>query len=708
MVMLNEHSWNSLQSGLRRAKQDIEADRTNGGINSPKQVPVRSTRSPRLPRLSSTENESNHVQDLRRSKFNVVPPVHRSFSLESVTNGDRTQNQSVFTPPTYFNSHADQRRQNRQKRQHAVPNKSISSFLSQRKAQEAEWSQIFSEDEELYTRGGDSLNYNKRGQDPYKHQGKDSQLGMYKRRAMEDKRGAPNSNFNILDDDLAPTPESQVENRRHIRLRERERFDPRKRGSLEEFVDRLRNERRRDREERQYSPSLRYKPLNPNQYESYPSERDHGYEYMNGNMHGLKSPLPYEGDSAVMSIVDELVWDTLEEDMVPDVLIEVFMEAKDNPDLANKTLKDAESITASMEKFLPMKTGADPFQSQKRSLSPPSHHYPWISRPNLHPPLPPAVRSTEDPAIKAHDEMLFRRTFDQMVTVPMVAATQINEVETIAAEVVQETMPDIVREAIFDVILEDYIENDLLAEVIREESRDVTIETLKKLDSRVEWKQRRAVNSFAKDKLVDSFSLDHVLDLIAKSGRIYTDDMHREKILDDVILNQLLSQFLNVNNQLQSTVRNGPLRRLHEKIVCDVAVDVVLEELEAQLDEDMEDLHEYETSLDDPRMLEHSLKLAAASEALPDGLKEWIRSVDASFAPPNVQTSRSRSQLPPATNRMSNLERLDEEQTNSKNAAVPDDSISLPNHDNPLTVKSVTNNADEEDSWNWLIKLQQN
>ena len=69
------------------------------------------------------------------------------------------------------------------------------SFLSQRKAQEAEWSQIFSEDEELYTRGGDSLNYNKRGQDPYKHQGKDSQLGMYKRRAMEDKRGAPNSNF---------------------------------------------------------------------------------------------------------------------------------------------------------------------------------------------------------------------------------------------------------------------------------------------------------------------------------------------------------------------------------------------------------------------------------------------------------------------------------------------------------------------------------
>ena len=58
-----------------------------------------------------------------------------------------------------------------------------------------------------------------------------------------------------------------------------------------------------------------------------------------------------------------------------------------------------------------------------------------------------------------------------------------------------------------------------------------------------------------------------------------------------------------------------------------------------------------------------SLKLAAASEALPDGLKEWIRSVDASFAPPNVQTSRSRSQVPPATNRMSNLERLDEEQS---------------------------------------------
>ena len=71
-----------------------------------------------------------------------------------------------------------------------------------------------------------------------------------------------------------------------------------------------------------------------------------------------------------------------------------------------------------------------------------------------------------------------------------------------------------------------------------------------------------------------------------------------------MILTQLLTQYLNVRNQLNYTIRNGPLRRLHEKLVTDVAVDVILEELDSQLEEDLEDLHEYETSLDDPRLLE--------------------------------------------------------------------------------------------------------
>ena len=121
---------------------------------------------------------------------------------------------------------------------------------------------------------------------------------------------------------------------------------------------------------------------------------------------------------------------------------------------------------------------------------------------------------------------------DRIVAEPLARSLQFDAMETIAGEVVNEMMPDVVREAIFDVILEDYINSNLIPEVVREQSRDVVIETLKKFDSRVESKQRRAVNSYAKEKLMDTFSLDHVLDLIAKSGQIFTDDQHKEKMLD--------------------------------------------------------------------------------------------------------------------------------------------------------------------------------
>ncbi|XP_075243285.1 uncharacterized protein LOC142337713 isoform X5 [Convolutriloba macropyga] len=677
MVMVNEHSWNSLQSGLRRVKQDIEDEKrtgrlgVGGGANSPKhQQPIRARQSPRLPRLNSAESQSNHIQDLRRSNFNLVPPVHRSFSLESIANPPRdAQNMGVFTPPTYFNNGGDlRRRQNnrlRSQRTTQVPNKSISNFLAQNKSLAT--SQSFNADDgQNYASIEDHPLSYRRGPDQQYQDNRNSRYSpVYKKRALEN-QNTRNQPFNLLDESLAPTPVSEAEQKRNIRLRQRGRRgegvgDPRQRTSLEDFVDKLRNQHQNNPEGgRDASPSLRYKPL---------------------------AKKPFQPTNIISQ----------------------------QPNYST-TIPQNRSV-----------------------ISPPSLHYPWIGRgrakqvprpkpiapvPAVARPMPIVTNRTaettevDDPAILAQDELLFRRTFDRFLTVPMVKASQWTETEIVVTDVVDEMMPDIVREAILDVILEDFIDEEIVPEVVAEESREVVVETVRKLDSRVEWKQRRAIRQVAREQLIDGSSLDHLLDLIAKSGRIFTEDQHRENILDgsfgdkivsDVILTQLLTQFLNVRTQLTTTVRNSPLRKVHEKLVTDVAVDVILEELEAQLDEDLEDLHEYESSLDDPRLLENraakrgssarpawlgegeSLKLAAGSEALPDGLKDWIRSVDATFAPhssahPHLHppvAAASNSAVGDAPDQHTNLDHLREFQVNYDEGHKPQTS------DDPATLGNV-------------------
>ncbi|XP_075243281.1 uncharacterized protein LOC142337713 isoform X2 [Convolutriloba macropyga] len=753
MVMVNEHSWNSLQSGLRRVKQDIEDEKrtgrlgVGGGANSPKhQQPIRARQSPRLPRLNSAESQSNHIQDLRRSNFNLVPPVHRSFSLESIANPPRdAQNMGVFTPPTYFNNGGDlRRRQNnrlRSQRTTQVPNKSISNFLAQNKSLAT--SQSFNADDgQNYASIEDHPLSYRRGPDQQYQDNRNSRYSpVYKKRALEN-QNTRNQPFNLLDESLAPTPVSEAEQKRNIRLRQRGRRgegvgDPRQRTSLEDFVDKLRNQHQNNPEGgRDASPSLRYKPLNSYYMPYYaggyddPGIDDHycsSFDYEAAPQHAWTeaqyTSIAPEDLNILHSVVDEIVMETLEDDLIPDLLIEVFVEAKDGPTGAKKPFQPTNIISQQ-----PNYSTTIP---QNRSvISPPSLHYPWIGRgrakqvprpkpiapvPAVARPMPIVTNRTaettevDDPAILAQDELLFRRTFDRFLTVPMVKASQWTETEIVVTDVVDEMMPDIVREAILDVILEDFIDEEIVPEVVAEESREVVVETVRKLDSRVEWKQRRAIRQVAREQLIDGSSLDHLLDLIAKSGRIFTEDQHRENILDDVILTQLLTQFLNVRTQLTTTVRNSPLRKVHEKLVTDVAVDVILEELEAQLDEDLEDLHEYESSLDDPRLLENraakrgssarpawlgegeSLKLAAGSEALPDGLKDWIRSVDATFAPhssahPHLHppvAAASNSAVGDAPDQHTNLDHLREFQVNYDEGHKPQTS------DDPATLGNV-------------------
>ncbi|XP_013404409.1 uncharacterized protein LOC106169492 [Lingula anatina] len=91
---------------------------------------------------------------------------------------------------------------------------------------------------------------------------------------------------------------------------------------------------------------------------------------------------------------------------------------------------------------------------------------------------------------------------------------------------------------------------------------------------------------------------EYLLSLVARQGQLWTEDDHADKLLDSLMLNVLLEQFFGVSGERQRTLDNLPLRKLHEKIVTDVALDVLLTQLSQALDEDMADLDEYERGLD--------------------------------------------------------------------------------------------------------------
>ncbi|XP_078674709.1 uncharacterized protein LOC144912848 [Branchiostoma floridae x Branchiostoma belcheri] len=184
----------------------------------------------------------------------------------------------------------------------------------------------------------------------------------------------------------------------------------------------------------------------------------------------------------------------------------------------------------------------------------------------------------------------------------------------------------VVREAVFDVILEQMIDTEIVSEVVEEEARSTSTQVLEKYDNAVqrrelrESEEKHKVASRANKRLLDGVFLHHLLNLFARDGQVMSREDLALKSLDGIILDNLLKQYFMVRNSRQFTLDNWPTKRLHEKVVTDTAVDVVLTELGQQLDEDMEDLHEYEWQLEDP----DSFRAGGMD------LKEWLGKLNVS------------------------------------------------------------------------------
>lgn len=102
------------------------------------------------------------------------------------------------------------------------------------------------------------------------------------------------------------------------------------------------------------------------------------------------------------------------------------------------------------------------------------------------------------------------------------------------------------------------------------------------------------VAAFAAEELIDMFLLEHLMRKMSFQGPRFSEKEHLSLVLDSLMLDNLLRQFFSIQQQQQATSENVPLRDFHLKAFTKVALDVLLEELNKVMEEDMEDLLDYE------------------------------------------------------------------------------------------------------------------
>ncbi|XP_052253861.1 uncharacterized protein LOC127860095 isoform X2 [Dreissena polymorpha] len=158
----------------------------------------------------------------------------------------------------------------------------------------------------------------------------------------------------------------------------------------------------------------------------------------------------------------------------------------------------------------------------------------------------------------------------------------------------------IVQDAIFELMYEDFLRDEVIHGEVEELLTEVAKETLSHYDNKVMRRELKVVSKQAGDRLMESIMLDYLLQLVARQGHVWTESDHANKYMDDVMNNILMEKLLETILNRRKTINNKPLRKIHQKVVADAALDVCLQQLSATLDEDLLDVDEYERGVMEP------------------------------------------------------------------------------------------------------------
>lgn len=145
------------------------------------------------------------------------------------------------------------------------------------------------------------------------------------------------------------------------------------------------------------------------------------------------------------------------------------------------------------------------------------------------------------------------------------------------------------RLAIEQVITEDVIHPTVLLMC-----KQIANEVLSGYKNRVDTLQKIDVKKYSNEHLLETFMLDHLLRTMSTHGRLVSENDDVNKLVDVMILDILLYTQNEVRKTKSKTLDNYPLKKFHLNSYMNLALDTLLDELSTNLEEDMKDLEEDE------------------------------------------------------------------------------------------------------------------
>ncbi|XP_028563353.2 uncharacterized protein LOC114585162 isoform X1 [Podarcis muralis] len=168
-----------------------------------------------------------------------------------------------------------------------------------------------------------------------------------------------------------------------------------------------------------------------------------------------------------------------------------------------------------------------------------------------------------------------------------------NSMDEIVTEVAHAALPKLIQEAQQELDQEELLDGIILC-VVEEEANALVQTVLDEYHSEMFKLQKGEVAVLAAKQLIDIFLLERVIGKMSLQGPRFSGKEHSSAILDNFMFDILLKQLFSIQQQQRVTSENIPLGDFHLKAFTEVALDVILTELNKVVDEDMEDLLEYE------------------------------------------------------------------------------------------------------------------
>ncbi|XP_039620341.1 uncharacterized protein LOC120536062 isoform X2 [Polypterus senegalus] len=258
------------------------------------------------------------------------------------------------------------------------------------------------------------------------------------------------------------------------------------------------------------------------------------------------------------SLVDSLISDMLVDELIPDVLAELFSRPSLQVSGMDKTQAEGQRRFAKhLQRF-------------------------------------PAVPRDQDA----------RAELAQLVDSHLTRAALNDCTSTLVSETVSILVPALVQEAMDELAVDTFLEEDLIPEVVEEEVRMAVRLALSEHTSATSQQQLAQVRRCAANRLMDSLQMDGLLDLMAAQDGLFSQKQQAARLLDGCMLELLCHQYLASCLLRDTTLQNRPIRRYHRRLFSQVALEAMLTRLEGSLQEDAEDWLEYEKDMQMDVMME--------------------------------------------------------------------------------------------------------